>query len=488
LFKTKVFKKGSIVLLIFAAFFSINNLADVDFAKPKLAEAAAAKAPKYVFYFIGDGLGATQRTVAEYYMQEKNNDPAYKLTMNTFPVWGVNTTYSADTLVTDSAAAGTALAAGYKTNNGMISQLPNGINVKTLVEEAEAKGMATGLATTTRLTHATPAAFASHNESRNNENEIAEDYLDSGVDYLVGGGYRHFVPKTGTLKSKRTDDRNLVSEFRTVGYKTFVSEASTDFFKNYIPQSKEKVLGLFTYTHLPYEVDRINENINVPSLAELTKKGIEVLSKYDNGFFFMIEGGRIDHAAHANDVAGVVNDVLAFDAAIKEAVKFYNNHPNETLIVVVGDHETGGMGLGFGKNYFLKLDTIFDNKVSVDDTLQGIYKGDRAAFYAYIAENYGLNDLTADEKAQIEKAMDIVDNSDKTAATEYGGYDPVAIAVTHIESERANLFWTTYAHSGTAIPMSAMGVSAEQFSGYKDNTEIAKTMADVMGFKLGLIQ
>ncbi|MFZ7104959.1 MAG: alkaline phosphatase [Peptococcaceae bacterium] len=487
MFNATKLTKGVVVALIFAVFFGINSLAGVNYAGPQGAEAAAGNAPKYVFYFIGDGLGATQRTVAEYYMQEKNNDPTGKLIMNTFPTFGINTTYSADTLVTDSAAAGTALAAGYKTNNGMIAQLPNGTNVKTLVELAEERGMATGLATTTRLTHATPAAFAAHNPDRDAENDIAADYVDSGVDYLVGGGYRHFVPKDGALSSKRTDDRNLVNEFDAEGYQTFISESATDFFKNYVPKAGDKVLGLFSNSHIPYEIDRVNENLNVPSIAEMTKKGIDLLSKDQDGFFFMVEGGRIDHACHANDIAGTVHDTLAFDAAIKEAVEFYNNHPDETLIVVVGDHETGGMGLGFGTNYFLNLETVFDDKISVEDILQSAYKGNRAAFYAYIAENYGLNDLTAVEKAEIEKAMDIVDKSDSAAAALYGGYDPVAIAVTHIVSERANIFWTTYAHSGTAIPMSALGVAAEKFAGYKDNTEIAKTMAAVMGFQLGLL-
>lgn len=224
------------------------------------------------------------------------------------------------------------------------------------------------------------------------------------------------------------------------------------------------------------------QNNSTPSLAELTDKAIQVLSKYNKGFFLMVEGGRIDHACHANDAAGSIKDTLAFDDALAKAYEFYKKHPNETLIVVVGDHETGGMGMGIGSNYFMKLNELMDIKVSVEDVLQKKYTGDRAAFFQYIESNLGLDNLTVAEKAEIEEAMDIVDQGVKTDV--YGGYDPVAIAATHVVSERAGLFWTTYAHSATAIPMSAVGVGASNFGGYKDNTEIAKAMAKLLGFQL----
>ncbi|WP_183108778.1 alkaline phosphatase [Thermohalobacter berrensis] len=484
MFKNKLFAKFSVIFLLMAL---ILTSVVSGFSKIEVSY-AAGKAPKYVFYFIGDGLGASQRQIAEYFKQEVTGEKDAKLLMNTFPVAGINTTYSADSLVTDSAAAGTALATGHKTNNGFISQTPDGDNLRTLIEEAEEKGMATGIITTTRLTHATPAVFASHNENRNNENEIAADYLDSGVDFIAGGGYRHFVPKDWKWgKSKRKDDRNILQEFYEKGYRVFVGEHDTKAFRNYNPKVREKVIATFTYSHMPYEIDRKNRN-DVPSLVEMTEKGIEVLSKYKNGFFLMVEGGRIDHACHANDPVGAIHDTLEFDEAIKEAYEFYKKHPNETLIVVVGDHETGGMGLGFGKNYFLKLDELTDAKLSTADVLnyENPYeKGDnRAEYFAYIEKNLGLDNLTEAERKEIEKAMDIVDNGIEDKAGEYGGYNPVAIAVTHILSERANIQWTTYAHSGVSIPMSAIGVGAEEFSGYKDNTEIAKAMAKLMGFEL----
>lgn len=444
-----------------------------------------AAAPKYVFYFIGDGMGASQRQAAQYYLQAEKGT-AEKLTMNMLPVAGMITTHSSDSLVTDSAAAGTALATGYKTNNGVIAQLPDGRNVKTLMELAKNKGMAAGVVTSTRLTHATPATFVAHNESRYNADAIADEYLESGVEFFAGGGYRYFVPQDNSVaKSKRKDNKNLIKGFADKGYNVFVTESDTAKFRDFAVKGEEKVFAAFTYSHLPYELDR-NES-QVPSLAEMTAKGIEVLNEYNDGFFMMVEGGRIDHACHANDPAGSIHDTIAFDNALKEAYNFYEKHPEETLIVVAADHETGGFGLGFGKNYFLKMDTVQKVKLTTADVLnygQGKYDGDRAKFYSFIAENMGLNDLTEVEKAKIESAMEMVDEGLEGGANEYGGYDPVAVTVTHIISERANMNWTTYAHSGTAVPISAVGVGAEKLGGFKDNTEIAKAVASVIEVNL----
>jgi len=434
-------------------------------------------APKYVFMFVGDGLGSAQRQVAEYYMNGVEKTEG-KLLMNQLPVAGINTTHSLNTLVTDSAAAGTALATGYKTNNGMISVLPSGEKVESITQYANKNGMKTGLITTTRLTHATPAVFASNNMSRNNENEIAADFIHSKIDFFAGGGYRNFIPQ-GERGSKRGDDRDLVSEFRGKGYKTYVGENASKDFIGLRAGKKTKVFAALTASHMPYEVDRFNNKNHLPSLADMTRKGIEVLSQGDKGFFMMVEAGRIDHAAHANDAASVIHDTLALDRAVGEAYEFYEKHPEETLILVVGDHETGGLGLGYGKNYFLNLEALEGVKVSVDDVLQKKYRGNREDYFGFIGGNMGLSDLSEEERDSIVRAMNIEDSGDYDKAL-FGSYTPTSVATAHVLARRANMMFTTYAHTGTQIPLSAVGKGAEEFGGFIDNTEIAESLIEMV--------
>jgi alkaline phosphatase len=469
-----------------------NNLSDPNMLIPgqSLVIPEGNQSPKYVIMLIGDGLGFSQRQITEYY-EQKTTGTREKLAMNQLEIAGVNTTYSANSLITDSAAAGTALASGVKTNNGVIGKNADNQDVPTLVELAEEKGMATGIVTTTRLTHATPAAFATHNESRNNESAIAEDYLDSGVDFLAGGGIRYFIPAStpkdqkdyagNTIKSKREDEKDVVASFENLGYETFIGKEGTDAFRTAEFEAGDQVLALFTYSHLPYEIDRVNEAPQIPSLAEMTETAIDLLEEDQDGFFLMVEGGRIDHAAHQNDAAAMVQDTLAFDAAVEEAMAFYQAHPSETLVLVVGDHETGGLGLGMDtKGYFVDPSQLGKATASIADKLAYsdlAYNGDRTAYYKTLETELGLNDLTADEKAKLEAAMDAQDAGETFG---YYKYDPAPVAVAHLVSERANIFWTTTIHTGTAIPLSAQGVEAEKFLGYKDNTEIAKTLAEIM--------
>lgn len=444
---------------------------------------ALAEAPKYVFYFIGDGLAASQRQVTEYYLQHKTGNPDARLVMNSMPVAGITTTHAFDSLVTDSAASATALATGVKTHNGVLGLDSEGKPVASLLEGAAENGMRTGLITTTRLTHATPAGFAAKNESRNNENEIAMDYVNAPVDFFAGGGYRNFVGSDHE-GSRRTDDKDLVAKFDAQGFDTFIGLNSVEDFMNYKVSDESKVFAAFTASHLPYEIDR-QQTLNTPSLAEITYRGIEVLSQSDDGFFMMVEGGRIDHASHAQDLVGTIYDALAFDAAIAKAVEFYNQHPEETLIVVIGDHETGGLGMGFGQNYFMNMENVANARISIEDSLQNQYDGNRDAFFKLIARDFKMDDLTDSERDEIVTAMNVIDAEDEDAITTYGGYDPVAIAVAHIQSRRSGIYWTSFAHTGTLVPLSAMGKGAEHLGGFRDNTQVAQALAEVMQVDIG---
>lgn len=291
----KFMKSMTAFMLIFlmttsSVYASVQSLTTAETTSDDLKE------PKYVFMMIGDGLGFSQRQITEYYMQKTTNNPNRKLAMNSLKASGINTTHSANSLITDSAAAGTALACGVKTTNGVIAQDVDGNNVKTLIEAAEEKGILTGIVSTTRLTHATPAAFASHNASRGNENDIAVDFIDSGVDFFAGGGARHFLaadtPKDKvdyagvTMKSKRKDDIDVVKAFEQVGYTTYIGIEGNDALKAEDFSDDEKVFAALTYSHMPYEIDRQKDCPNLLSVGQMTEKAIEFLSKDGEGFFF----------------------------------------------------------------------------------------------------------------------------------------------------------------------------------------------------------
>ncbi len=475
-----------------------------------LAATAFAGAPKYVFYFIGDGLGPTQRMAAEYFHKMEVKDPEAKLTMNSFPSSALVTTFSDNTLITDSAAGGTALACGYKTTNGYIAKLPDGTDIKTLAEAAHDNGYAVGIVTTTRLTHATPASFSAHNTDRNAANEIAVDQADSGFEFFAGGGYRQYLPKDNALglKTKRKDNKDVVKMFADQGYTTFVGDSSRDAFRAFKPKKGDKVFAALAYSHLPYEVERRHSTLKenkIPALSELTEKAVETLSVQDKPFFLMVEGGRIDHAAHAHDPMSTILDTIALDESIRVALEFYKKHPKETLIVTAADHETGGVALGISldsKGYFLNLKELQKVNVSAEDNLDRFYnklakkeaniEKRHAAFIDYVEKHWGLTDRTPAENKILTDAMNVQDANQslpKAEKTRYGySYTPTMVAVTDLVSQRARVFWTSFVHTGTYIPASSIGVGAERFNGFIDNTDIPTRIAKLMNVELSTIR
>lgn len=249
---------------------------------------------------------------------------------------GLITTFSLDSSVTDSAASATALATGYKTNNGMVAIDPSGGVLETVLELAEDLGMSTGLVTTTRITHATPAAFAAHVVSRDLEDEIGDQMLKADTEILMGGGRRHFLPASDP-GGARLDQRNLTATAQEVGY-TVVSLP----WELALWDRSTRLLGLFNDSHMSYDLSRI-DSIE-PSLSEMTSIALGALAENPRGFFAMIEGGRIDHASHANDINTTVGEVIAFDAAVGVAINFTRSYP-DALLLVTADHETGGLSV-----------------------------------------------------------------------------------------------------------------------------------------------
>lgn len=301
-------------------------LAIIALAVMMCVPAGAGQAPKNIILMIGDGMGFGQVTLARLSLDESSAP----LSMDSMRYTAFVKTHSADATVTDSAAAASACATGFKTNNGMISTLPDGTPADTILEIAKILGKSTGLVTTTAITHATPAAFGAHVKSRKSEADIAGQLLANRIDVLLGGGRMFFVPKSQE-QSKREDERDLLAEAKSFGY------AVVDSRDGMLSVKGTKLLGLF-------EMGALSISSAQPSLAEMTARGIEILSKDDEGFFLMVEGGQIDWACHRSDGPGTVKQMFDFDAAIGKALDFARKHA-DTLVVVTGDHETGALAI-----------------------------------------------------------------------------------------------------------------------------------------------
>jgi len=317
---------------------------DLSFYQPSITSEpyplTSATRVKNVILCIGDGMGVSQVALAS----AKATGPGGKLHMERLPVSGLVRTYSANSRVTDSAAAGTALACGVKTNNGMIGMAPDGQAYISILEAAKAKGLATGLVATCTMTHATPASFGSHVRSRKLEPAIAEQLIANKVNVLFGGGRKYFLPKSDA-GSGRKDEIDVIAQAREAGYKCIQTPAEL----RSVNDNDSHLLGLF-------QLDALTTAEPEPSLALLTRKAIRVLKRANlnstdgrYGFFLMIEGSQIDWECHANKAAGSIRQTLLFDQAVEAAVDFAQRDGN-TLVIVTADHETGGMTLIGGGN------------------------------------------------------------------------------------------------------------------------------------------
>ena len=453
-------------------------------------QAYYGKKAKYVFYFIGDGMALSQINSTEIFKGTQNgNGPMGRQPMNftAFSHQGVQRTQSADTFITESAAAGTALATGNKTNNDILGMDPTkSVKFKTMAEMAKEKGMKVGIVSSVSLDHATPGAFYAHQPTRKNYYEIGQEMINSNFDYFAGGG---LLAPTG----KKKDQPNLLDIAKQKGYQVALSIEEIQKIGRGSGKTIAIAPNLAAEEAMSYEIDR-GEKV---SLAEFTRKGIEVLDN-QNGFFMMVEGGKVDWACHANDAATTVKDVMAFEEAIAEALKFYAKHPDETLIVVTGDHETGGMTIGFATTaydtHFQYLQNQKTSFTAFDDVISEL-KENGATFedaMAKVEELYGLTikegealSLTATDVESLRKAWNVAMGTQEIDKAEasllYGGYNPFSMAVSHIMNNKAGLSYTSYAHTGLQIPVYAYGVGAEKFSGLYDNTGIFTRTMDAMG-------
>jgi len=485
-----------------------------------VAQTYKGKPAKYVFLFIGDGMGMPQINAAEIFLgatASADSPQLKKLNFTQFPVQGMMTTYAADSFITNSASAITAMASGHKTNDGVINMDPQKkVKYKSIGEMARDKGLKVGIISSVSIDHATPAGFYAHQPSRNNYYEIALELTESNFDFFGGGGFKQ-------PRGKNNDRPDVLEIAKSKGYKVI---STAEEIRNLKPGEGKVIAinpGLDKEKALPYAINALRGQDLGVSLAEFTRKAIELLDN-PKGFFLMVEGGKIGWACHANDGATAIHDTIDFDKAVAEAIEFYKKHPNETVIIVTGDHECGGMTIGFaGTRYETYFDILAPQRISYDGftKIGDKYRKEHAPENAkledllpLIKENFGLEVMEDKAREELEKkakegdkeaarrlhlvltkeelkdlgrafALSMVEKDkrpkDERTYLLYGGYDPLTVTITHILNQKAGIGWTSYSHTGVPIPVYAIGVGAHIFGGYYDNTDLYKKMCQVMG-------
>ena len=446
--------------------------------------------PKNVIFFLGDGMGMTTMTAARIYAVGEDGE----LTVDTLPETAFVKTFSNDAQVTDSAPSMAAYMTGVKMNNEVISMSSdtiakdpgvdangnklanncgtnNGTAAPTLLEAAKAKGLSAGVVTTTRVTHATPAATYSHICHRDLENDIAAAAVPggggynaalgtTGLDVLLGGGKQFFIPfKDG---GKRADGRDLVAEMKAKNY----TYASTQAELAAVDASKtDRLFGLFTSSHMSYDLDR--DPSKEPSLAEMTTKAMEALSKNSKGYFLMVEGGRIHHALHETTAKKALQDMVAFDNAIKAAIakaKLADPDLKNTLIVVTADHDHTLVLNGYAKRTGKTSSTnpgvlgVVKNYVTgtPDKDMDGVP-------YSIIGFGNGEN--------RTQGPRSILVGFDETM-TSANTYHQEAVIRVGAGSET---------HGGTDVFLGAIGKGADTFMGTIDNTKVYSLVKAAVG-------
>ena len=430
---------------------------------------AEVKPVKYVFLFIGDGMSIPQRMMTEQFLKVSNQKG---LAINSFKNQAITYTNSASAFITDSAASGTAIACGEKTNNGAIGVDAKGNNIESIAYVAQKSGKKVGIITSVTINHATPSAFYGHNRSRSNYYNLGLDMIASNFDYFAGGG----VSKSDDKKNKAYKG-NIYDLAKQAGYKVYVNITNDEF--NSLNAKSSKIMAFGTEADLPYAIDAKEGELR---LADFVRKGIEVLDN-PKGFFMMAEGGKIDWMCHANDATTVIKEVIDFDKAVKVAVEFAKKHPQETLIVVTGDHETGGLTLGFaGTGYTSFIERLNYQKGSLDSFNKALVKhrkelrkaGKENTFENIkpVLEEFFSLKFSGDPK----DPMRVSKEEEKKLEEAYQNKKAFGRAILHVFDNKAGVAWTSGAHTALPVNTTAAGKGAENFSGAIDNTDIAKIL------------
>jgi alkaline phosphatase len=447
-----------------------------------------------VIVLIPDGCGVAHMTIARWFKGAPLVQDALDMSL-------VHT-HSANSMITGSAAAATAFATGYKTwedsrKAKCLSMLPDSLllpnaqelpaserwrPVATVLEGARLAGKSVGLVATCRVSHATPAAYASHWHSRYNNNVVIEQMVYQDLDVVFGGGFRYLIEVDAEIpgsvsKGTREDEENLYEVLLSRGYRFVDTRAELLALEPNTP----RVWGIFADGHMVHDLDRTLLAPEQPSLTEMTKKAIEILSQNPQGFFLMVEGSQVDWSSENNDPVGLVTDYLAFDQAVDVALRFAASHAEQrTLVLIFPDHDCGGLSLGSEdvKSYEFQPDDMIDIVNNASLTADGVEilfrnRPDNTnpdVICRIMTQYYGIDDLTPEE-------IDVIQ-----AELSDTGYYNLRTIIGPILSKRAGIGWTTFGHTGNDVPMFSYGLNRVPRT--IDNTEIAHLCARAMGFQL----
>lgn len=493
--------------------FSGNKTNAAENSKENAKISAEGVSPKYIFLFIGDGMGFPQASAYGIYQGTKEHNftgtlaeptpdnipQAENASFMQFPTVGAVTTYDASKFVTDSASAATAIASGVKTLDGSIGVDAKGKEIPTIAELLkEQKDYKVGIITSVSLNHATPAGFYAHVKSRSDLVSIGEQLAESDFDFFGGGG----------INTKEDKEREaIMQKVEESGY-TIVNKKN-DILGLTNKSGKTVAINevLASDDDINYSVDQKDDDLK---LSDFVRKGIEVIDN-EKGFFMMVEGGKIDWAAHYNDAYAAINEVKELEAAVDEAVKFYNEHPDETLILVTGDHETGGMALGqnttFYDSYYASMDKQqLSYKKFTSEYLEK-YREEGTKFedaMKDIKELFGLlmpGDPDAETDAtllmtdydveQLKKAYEVsmIPYDEREITKEYENmyssynYEPFQLMITRTVNSKVGIGWSSTAHSALPVAIYGLGNGREMFDGFIDNTDICNNLKILAGVK-----
>jgi len=439
-------------------------------APAQVRRALGNKGPKNVIFCVADGMAMQTLAMADVFQQVVHGHSSYwvRLMNEPYAVNGLQSTRSLSSVVTDSAAASAAWGSGVHIWNGQLNILPDDTPLRTLTSLVSENGVRCGLVTTTTISHATPAGFAVVCDSRGKEAEIVDNYLTAGVDVIMGGGDRFCNP------TKRPDRKDAYAAFAAQGFQVVKTRDEV------LAATGKKILGVFGDSHLPFTVDQQNsEQITreVPTLAEMTRVALRSLQGSPNGFLLQIEGGKVDHAAHANDLAGMFYDQIAFEEAVKVAVEFALED-GETLVIVTSDHATGGPSLnGDGDEYFdttAALENFANFKCSFGPLSTAIGRTPTRDHVIEVHKEMMGITLTAEEADVLLAAL--AGNSPFKAS---GFHGTLNAALAMIHGNHTKVTWTSGNHTHEHVMVTAVGPGAHLMAGLTPNIRFFDVLTGV---------